>query len=108
MATIQCVCLAVFALGTLASAGSGGMLEEMVMRFGALALVGFMVIQNYRQQRATNKVLERKDQEGTHAQERLARLTAEQTEATNRLAKALEDRPCLVGEGKLRPGHTST
>jgi len=109
MATLQFCCFALVVAGSVAaSGGTEGVLETWVMRFGALGLVAFMVVQNYRQARTTNKVLERKDTEIADAHYRLANLTAQQTDAMNRLSKALEDRPCITGRDHLIAGQTST
>ena len=55
----------------------------LVTRFGALGLVAFMVVQNYRQMHAMAKLLDRRA-------DQFATLTAESTAAMNRLTTCLE------------------
>ena len=73
--------------------GSG--LEKIVAGGGVLALCAFMLLQNYRQQAATNKVLREKDAQIIAQTASYQGLLKEKIETDNRLAAALEARPCL-------------
>jgi hypothetical protein len=57
---------------------------EPLLKFGPLGLVAFMIVQNYRQSKDL-----------TRANERLSA-------SLSRIAEALEDRPCLHGDSRLR------
>ena len=75
---------------------------QWVTQYGALALVAFMVMQNYRQSRETHKALREKDfqiQQGTF---RANKLTEESIIAMNRLANCFEDRPCIAGAQPIK------
>lgn len=91
--------LAVFAAAGVAADLVGPAIPwaDWIMRFGALGLCGFMVFQNYRQMRETNRVLNRKDAE-------IRRLSDNSVAAMNRIAEALEDRPCLAGDSRVQAG----
>jgi len=68
---------------------------EPFLQFGALGLVGFMVFQNYRQSRDKDKTI-------SSQSERMARLIADDTDAKNRLAQVLEDRPCIAKDQRIK------
>jgi len=99
---LELTSLGVFAgcsmVGTIPSPGIPGW----VFQFGALGLVAFMVLQNYRQQTATIKVVKEKDKQIAEYNERMARLVSEYTDATRRLAECLEDRPCIQGDQRIQ------
>ncbi len=65
------------------------------LEYGSLSVIAFMVIQNYRQ---SKYAAERDDKKN----ERLEELTTKNTSALNRMAQALEDRPCLGGDQRLK------
>ncbi len=71
------------------------------LQFGALGLVAFMILQNYRQQNALGKVIAEKDRAIAEQNGRMANLIAADTDAKNRLADVLKDRTCLVGDVRL-------
>lgn len=56
---------------------------DWIIQFGALGIVLFMVFQNYRQTRD------------------LMKLSADNARSMNRLAQALEDRPCLQDDQRI-------
>ena len=73
----------------------GQALGTAALQFGALGLCAFMVMQNYRAQRAMAAELDRRNQ-------RMEDLVAHNTESMNRLAQALGDRPCLREDSRIR------
>jgi hypothetical protein len=64
------------------------------LQFGALGLVGFMVFQNYRQQKEAQKII-------NSQYDRMANLLSADTDAKVRLSEALEERPCLHGDSRI-------
>ena len=77
---------------TLASVGTW---PELTKGITLISLLAFMVFQSYRQQTAMGKQLDKQNA-------RLAQLVADDTDAKNRLAQALEDRPCLKGDQRIQ------
>jgi len=73
-----------------------------VMKWGGLiALVSFMVAQNYRLDARMAKAVERKDREALEARARSDRLAVDFTDAVNTMAAALKDRPCLMTDSRI-------
>lgn len=67
-------------------------LTDWLTRFGALGLVGFMIVQNYRQSRALGAVIGKKDDRIRELTIRLEELVQDNTAANVRLAEAIEHR----------------
>ena len=65
-------------------------------QIGALGLVGFMVVQNYRQGVRLEKVIARKDAEVREAHARANDLAVQFTDAVQNLTNTLVNRPCMV------------
>jgi len=93
--------LGLFTICGIADSATGANTEPF-LQYGALGLVGFMVLQNYRQHRDTCKVVREKDQLLQKQNERIARLVAEQTEAAHRLAEVLEDRSRIAKDKRIQ------
>ncbi len=74
---------------------SAGAMPDWTKGITLLSLVAFMVFQSYRQQSAMGKQLDKQAA-------RLAQLVADDTDAKNRLAQCLEDRPCLKGDQRIQ------
>ena len=68
-------------------------------QIGALGLVGFMIVQNYRQGVRLEKVIARKDAEVTAANTRANDLAVQFTDAVQNLTHTLGERPCMI-DGK--------
>lgn len=87
-----------------------------IMKWGGLlALVIFMIGNQYRQGDRMGKAIDRKDAEILNANARAAGLAAEFTDAINlnseavkSLADALADRPCLANDSRVREPKVQT
>jgi len=86
--TLELACLSLFG-GCSLLASLAASPEPTLLRFGALGLVAFMVMQNDRQRR-----------ELTKANNSLS-------QALMQIAQALKDRPCMVGDSRI-DGHATT
>lgn len=89
---------AILALGsasTVVSTGTGW------VQYGALGLCGFMVMFLINHIKAQAKVIEKKDDEIKENNKELRRLLKDDISAKNRLAEALEDRPCICGDSRV-------
>lgn len=72
---------------------------EWLYQFGAMGLVGFMIVQNYRQTTATAQLLEQKDRQTQDIQERLERLCIRQITESERLRDTLENlKTCFLSQ----------
>ena len=76
---------------------------EWIVQYGALAIVAFMVFQNYRQTRDMGRIIAKKDAQLETDSDAMRELIADYTAATNRLAQCLEDRPCIAGDQRIKP-----
>lgn len=65
------------------------------LQVGAFGLVGFVVSMSHRQSKEQRGDIRRN-------QDRMAQLIADDTDAKNRLAEALGDRPCLAGDSRTK------
>ena len=83
-----------------------GYLAELIFQYGAFGLVVFMVVQSYRQAQETGQVLTKKDLRIQALTTELIEARRELTGAVNRLAEALEDRPCVMGDQRFKERQT--
>ena len=96
--------LGMFAAVSMAEAITPALPRGPLLQLGALAIVGFMVAQNYRQRTKLGEALDRKDAEIQTAHQRANALAADfadamqaQAEALKGLSDALARRPCVAG-----------
>lgn len=68
--------------------------QTALLQFGALGLVGFMVMQNARQRKELHTSIDKN-------QDRYAALVTRETEAKHRLCDLLGDRPCLLNDSRI-------
>jgi len=90
------------AMSALGAAVSGSPLEW-VLQVGALGLCGWMVYQNYRQAERTSHVLARKDETIEGQFKRIDDILANTTHTSNQLVQAMNERPCLHGDHRVKP-----
>lgn len=93
--------MGMFSVASFWAQAAGDGIPQWMLQFGALGLCSFMVLQNYNQQRALSGVIERKDREIASLVNRLETITLQNAKAMNRLAQALEDRPCLASDQRI-------
>ena len=87
--------LGFFSVGTFIAKTSELPMPSWVESGGMIALVGFMVIQNYRQQITLGKVIAHKDDQLAAQNERMANLVASDIDSHKALTQALNLRPCM-------------
>ena len=83
--------LCVFAGKSLAATGVPSWISD----GGLVALVGFMIIQNYRQQRTMGKIISQKDDLLAEQTEALKDIAVKDIESRNNLTQVLKLKPCL-------------
>lgn len=72
------------------------------LQLGALGIVGFMVFQNYRQNREMRQLIAEKDARLERRAAEARQTNEDYNRVQNRLCEVLEDRPCLVDDQRIK------
>lgn len=68
------------------------------LNFGALGLCGYMIWRNEARQKDLIRVIDKQQSKLEEKNGRLEKLVKEHSDSNNRLAEALEHRPCLAND----------
>ena len=97
----------VLMLGSFAGVATPASLPSWALQFGALGLCGFMIWQNSLRSKSLIKVIDSQQEKMEVKNQRIEKLIDDHTKSNNRLAEALEHRPCLANDRaieKIRRG----
>lgn len=90
--------VAVLMVGALADLASAMPFPTWALQFGALGLCGYMIWRNEKRQKELIRVIDKQQDKAEEKNQRLEKLVDDHTKSNNRLAEALEHRPCLANE----------